>query len=273
MIDVNEYLNRINKGDGKVIDIDESVREHDQEHSEFTKRSGNYKSNYEFEESTNFDRSIQDKTKNIASQKQLTSASTKAGGVYSRSKKDMKEFMKSQLAKTKQTGNDAIFMVGKLQWFLFDTLASSTVGQKTKHFVPKKRKDSAKDQNNKRKRTDSKGRNSSSKKRLPLKPNLKGTKPVNKKHKATTNEASQAQRKASINTNPFKPPKAPSKEVSKIIKSDEAIKDSIEAEQDDEIQSDYGINDNKKIPTFEGSKVTIIGTIYHTLYYLKQMEK
>lgn len=84
-------------------------------------------------------------------------------------------------------------------------LATSSVGQKTKHFVPKKRKESSTKAN-----SSANNRNSSAtKKRPPLKPNLKGSKAVSKTKSSKTNNADGGQRRTSINTNPFKPPKAP----------------------------------------------------------------
>ena len=105
-------------------------------------------------------------------------------------------------------------------WFC---VASSSVGQKSNHFVPKKKK--SKDPNAavlKRKRSDSKGRSNGSS-RPPLKPNLKtSSKGVNKP--AQTPKPSQkngSERRQSINTNPFKPPKAPKQ--SKLEEDKESI--------------------------------------------------
>lgn len=120
------------------------------------------------------------------------------------------------------------------------------MGQKTKHFVPKKRKDSAKEQPKVKRNTVSKARNSSitGNKRPPLKPNLKGNKPLAKVEKSDSSQKqNKAQRKPSINTNPFKPPK-PS--ANSVIKKEESVKiekveDNNANVSDDEIQSDYGM--------------------------------
>ena len=94
--------------------------------------------------------------------------------------------------------------------FIF--IASSSVGQKTKHFVPKKKREQSKDKPKIAKRVVSKGRNSSSTKinKPPLKPNLKSTKSVSKNEKSQL-KGTQEQKRGSINTNPFKPPKPTSK--------------------------------------------------------------
>ena len=96
-------------------------------------------------------------------------------------------------------------------------LASSSVSQKSKYSAPKKQKGSSKDTTKVAKRVSSKGRNTSTtkNKRPPLKPNLKSSKQVvrNDKNQA---KGTQEQKRGSINTNPFKPPRPGSKAEPKV---------------------------------------------------------
>lgn len=93
MLDVDQYLNQLNEViDDKTLKCDESVRQHDADMREES----------QFETSSNFER-----------QRQESAAGSKRSGVFGMGKKNMKDFMKSQLAKTKQTGQDAVYKVCK----------------------------------------------------------------------------------------------------------------------------------------------------------------
>lgn len=107
MLDVDQYLNQLNEMENDTMLSDHSVREHDVEMTDRTHE--NYQNS---ETESNFDRSMNENQYN--NQKRLdTAGSSKQASMYGRNKKSMKEFMKSQLSKTKQTGDHAVYMVCK----------------------------------------------------------------------------------------------------------------------------------------------------------------
>ena len=93
MLDVDQYLHQLNEViEDKTLKSDDSVRHHDADIQEES----------QFETSSNFER-----------QRQGSAAVSKRSGGFGMSKKNMKDFMKNQLAKTKQTGQDAVYKVCK----------------------------------------------------------------------------------------------------------------------------------------------------------------
>jgi hypothetical protein len=127
-------------------------------------------------------------------------------------------------------------------------LASSSVVQKNKNAVSKKKIDSLKDPiNNKPKNSSVMRNDSASRKRPPLKPNLKGNKPTPKLDKQKPAKL-ESKRKSVINTNPFKPPKPTvnSKDVAKVNNKvdSESVAETTHKDLDDEIQSDYGVTED-----------------------------
>jgi len=179
-----------------------------------------------------------------------SSSSSKHSGLYGKNSKDMKQFMKKQLSKTKQ---DSVYMVCKNIFLIF--IASSSIG-KSRYQAPKKKKESNKNQKGVNRRNSSLRRNGSSmSKRPPLKPNLKGNRGASKTKKEKVEKESEA-RRASINTNPFKPPRVPNSQKPPLSKKT-LVKEPVEKhklipkeetkyESDDEIQSDYGIIGNSE---------------------------
>jgi cobalamin biosynthesis protein CobT len=130
---------------------------------------------------------------------------------------------------------------------------------KNRYYVPKKKTDSSKNLANKKVRNGSIRRtDSESRKRPPLKPNLKGTKPISKVVKQKS-EKIEDKRKSVINKNPFKPPKPNVSSALKpsvispaelgvsskdVVHSEllENITNPTSKDSDDEIKSDYGMD-------------------------------
>jgi hypothetical protein len=139
-------------------------------------------------------------------------------------------------------------------------LENNNFDKKSRYYVPKKKTDSSKNSANKKVRNGSIRRtDSEARKRPPLKPNLKGTKPIPRAVKQKSDKV-EDKRKSVINKNPFKPPKpglgsalkpsvsppaelgTGSKDVPKS-KLSENITNPTCKDSDDEIKSDYGMAD------------------------------
>jgi hypothetical protein len=144
---------------------------------------------------------------------------------------------------------------------LNNPIATSSVGGKSKNYIPKKRKETSTTSGNTailKRRQGSKGRNTSTThKRPPLKPNLKNSKatPI----PAVTPKANPASlhRKESINTNPFKPPKAPLSKETKITMEESKVTMGSEMGDDEVDQSVNSQTTGPSMNGFEGSKATI----------------
>ena len=251
MLDVDEYLKQLQNSE-HLDKVNENP---------YLKNSNSQMENKHEEESDII--SVSESIRNKSYSNQLnnqarigSSASTKRPGVYGKGKKSIKNFMKNQLQKTKQSGKDAIFTVCKLNFNNY-FIASSSVYQKPR--IPKKKNNNSANQLvNKRKNSNLRRNDSSTRaKRPPLKPNLKGSKAILKRTTNINRENSGSSRK-SININPFKPPRPRMQQKdsskinsqSKIWNETNVIEPSNEIEKskeenkynsDKEIQSDYGI--------------------------------
>ena len=110
MLDVDSYLGQLNNTDAHTLASDMSVREQDADH-DIPDRSQHDKS--EMDDQSEFDRSQQSTILTNNKHRVGSSASSKRPAMYGKGKKSMKEFMKQQLAKTKQTGDHGVYMVCK----------------------------------------------------------------------------------------------------------------------------------------------------------------
>lgn len=96
MLDVDEYLNKV-KSEQKEVTTEDTTHNESIKHT--TVDRDEVTSEY----------SISQPGKS----KRLSTSSTKAP-LFGKGKKAMQEFMKNKLAKTKQSGQDGVFLVGKL---------------------------------------------------------------------------------------------------------------------------------------------------------------
>ena len=113
MLDVDEYLNMLNNNEETMFDKNP--------YSSIDSAEGISKIKKDDDESDTCSRadSTVDKKQTsgtLGNQTRVgTSSSSKNNtSLFGKGKKDMKNFMKNQLSKTKQTGNNAVFMIGKL---------------------------------------------------------------------------------------------------------------------------------------------------------------
>ena len=96
-----------------------------------------------------------------------------------------------------------------------------------------------------------------------MKPNLKGSKTSGDKFQKNfkRNENQGLQHKASINTNPFKPPKPPSEEESKVYNQEEDDKQ--ESDDNEELEhNQYSVTTEPSTQSIEeSSKARVIGKV------------
>lgn len=128
MLDVDEYLKQLENND----DLDELDK------NSYSKNQKSSKENDTISISESTRNKSYSGTQNNQT-KMESSVSSNRPGMYGKEKKNMKDFMKSHLEKTRQSGKDAIFIVCKINFFI--PLATSSVVQKSR--VLKKKKSSA----------------------------------------------------------------------------------------------------------------------------------
>jgi len=117
MLNVDEYLQKLSNDESQP----KTDRSSNNDSSENTLAGKNVhqKSNMdsEYDNSTDYVLNKNSST-NITDKKRIGTPSSKNKNTYGKSKKDMKEFMKNKLSKTRQTGGDAVFMIGESPNFI-----------------------------------------------------------------------------------------------------------------------------------------------------------
>lgn len=120
LVDVDELLNKLKNDDKAALKTeDTSDKVTSEGSSNLTDRSKNLKENETSDyDASEFSRDQKYSSSSLVNQKRIGSSHSKGASLFGRNKKEMKEFMKNKLAKTKQSGNDGVFLVGKLyQYF------------------------------------------------------------------------------------------------------------------------------------------------------------
>lgn len=116
-LDVEEYLNKV-KSDQEIAKLSNNKTINNQTSGSTTENSTNLHEKDDSEFDRSYDSSYDKKTSSIADKNRLQTSSSKATNFGAKVPKNMKEFMKSQLSKTKQTGENAVMMICKLFLFL-----------------------------------------------------------------------------------------------------------------------------------------------------------
>ena len=115
LVDVDEILNKLKNDDKEALKTEATSDKVTSEGlSNLTDRSKHLKENETSDyDASEFSRDQKDNSTSLVNQQRLGSSHLKGASLFGRNKKEMKEFMKKKLAKTRQSGNDGVFLVGK----------------------------------------------------------------------------------------------------------------------------------------------------------------